>query len=132
MSVATTQKRRGSCREPRGATRGANWCQESRVEPVNHAGAPEKPLVSAYESEEEVSPKAGVAGSNPAGGTHCYLRRYDVEREPPVPWERQHDRNVRYVFATLRPPAAAAGAMVYYCYYYIQTAAAAPLAVEVW
>src|SRR5690348_11024956 len=57
MSVATTQKRRGSCREPRGATRGANWCQESRVEPVNHAGAPEKPLVSAYESEEEVSPK---------------------------------------------------------------------------
>jgi len=61
MSVATTQKRRGSCREPRGATRGANWCQESRVEPVNHAGAPEKPLVSAYESEEEVSPKAGVA-----------------------------------------------------------------------
>jgi hypothetical protein len=39
------------------------------VEPVNHAGAPEKPLVSAYKSEDEVSPKAGVAGSNPAGGT---------------------------------------------------------------
>ena len=39
------------------------------MDPVKHAGAPEKPLVSAHESEDEVSPKAGVAGSNPAGGT---------------------------------------------------------------
>jgi hypothetical protein len=53
----------------RGAIRGANWCQAARVEPVNHTGGPKKPLVSVHESEDEVSPKAGVAGSNPAGGT---------------------------------------------------------------
>jgi len=39
------------------------------VEPVNHVGEPKKPPVTAHESEDEVSPKAGVAGSNPAGGT---------------------------------------------------------------
>jgi hypothetical protein len=53
----------------RGAIRGANWCQGSRVEPINHTGAPKKPLVAGDETRDEVSPKAGVAGSNPAGGT---------------------------------------------------------------
>jgi hypothetical protein len=63
------------------------------VEPVSHIGAPKKPLVSWHEAGDEVSPKAGVAGSNPAGGTAaaaprrltpCRVWRRVIGRDPAV------------------------------------------------
>jgi hypothetical protein len=53
----------------RGADHGANWCQADLVAPPTASDLPEKPLVTGYAGQDEYSPKAGVAVSNPAGGT---------------------------------------------------------------